>query len=97
MKLAQLYGIILSRKDQKDSRSYTASLFQAGLDAILQKVGEESVELILAGKGQSDQRVIEEAADLAYHSLVLLAQRGIPLEAIEEELEKRHQVKTKPV
>jgi phosphoribosyl-ATP pyrophosphohydrolase len=53
-------------------------------------VGEEAVEVILAAKGQGDQRLVEEAADLAYHMLVLLAYRRIPVEAIGEELEKRH-------
>lgn len=93
MKLEQLYQIITARMAEMGEKSYTASLFRAGEDEILKKVGEESIEVVLAGKGQSDVRLIEEMADLAYHALVLLVQRGISLERIEDELEKRHQVR----
>lgn len=88
--LSKLFAIIQDRKENRPAGSYTGALFDAGLDAILQKVGEEAVEVILAGKGQGNQRLIEEAADLFYHTLVLLSARGITLEDVENELEKRH-------
>jgi len=70
--------------------SYTAQLFDAGEDEIVKKIGEEAVEVILAAKGQGDERVISEVADLLYHTLVLLAARSLTLEQVEAELEKRH-------
>jgi phosphoribosyl-ATP pyrophosphohydrolase len=95
MNLSDLYAIICDRRDHPRPGSYTASLFAAGEDEILKKVGEESVEVILAAARQGDRRLVEETADLAYHMLVLLVQRGIPLEAIADELEKRHRTPRK--
>jgi phosphoribosyl-ATP pyrophosphohydrolase len=94
MKLEELYGIICERRDNPSERSYTTQLMQKGEDEILKKIGEEAVEVVLAGKGQGDERLVEEVADLAYHTLVLLSQRRIPPEAIEQELERRHRKKT---
>ena len=88
--LAQLFEIIEERKTNPGPGSYTAKLLAAGEDEVLKKVGEESVEVILAAKGQGDQRLIEELADLFYHSLVLLAARDLTLADVEAELEKRH-------
>ena len=88
--LDELYATILDRKDHPRVGSYTASLFAAGSDEIVKKVGEEAIEVIIAAKAQTDQRVIEEAADLMYHLLVLLAMRNVTLAQIEAELEKRH-------
>ena len=65
-------------------------MFAAGEDEIVKKIGEEAVEVILAAKGQGDERVISEVADLFYHTLVLLARRGLTLEQVEAELERRH-------
>ncbi len=89
--LHELQAIIQERKANPRPGSYTASLFAAGEDEIVKKVGEEAVEVILAVKGQGDERVISETADLFYHLLVLLAQRGLTLEQVEAELERRHQ------
>jgi phosphoribosyl-ATP pyrophosphohydrolase len=75
--LDELYQTILSRKGASPQGSYTASLFEKGEDEILKKVGEESVEVILAAKAQGNQRLTEEVADLTYHLLVLLASRGL--------------------
>lgn len=94
MKLDELYAVICARRDNPDEKSYTVSLMKAGEDEILKKIGEEAVEVVLAGKGQGDQRLVEEVADLAYHTLVLLAYRGLTPQAIEEEMEKRHRKKT---
>ncbi|MCS6911109.1 MAG: phosphoribosyl-ATP diphosphatase [Anaerolineales bacterium] len=88
--LHQLFTIIEDRKANPITGSYTARLFAAGEDEIVKKVGEEAVEVILAVKGQGDERVIAEVADLFYHTLVLLAARGLTLAQVEAELERRH-------
>lgn len=88
--LNDLFAIIESRKAHPPAGSYTAQLFRDGEDAILQKIGEEAVEVILAAKAQGDRRVIEELADLFYHSLVLLSARGLRLADVEAELRRRH-------
>ena len=87
--LEQLYTTIQSRKQNPPPGSYTAKLFAAGEDEILKKMGEEVVEVIVAAKGQGDERVIYELADLFYHSFVLLAERNLPWSAVEEELARR--------
>ena len=88
--LQELFTIIQERRDNPQAGSYTAMLLAAGEDEILKKVGEESVEVILAAKSQGDRRVIEEMADLFYHALVLLATRGLTLKQVEGELRMRH-------
>lgn len=88
--LHRLFTTILERQRNPTPQSYTARLFAAGLDEIIKKVGEEAVEVILAAKGQSGERLISEAADLLYHTLVLLAARDLTLAQVEEELERRH-------
>ncbi len=85
----QLYQVVLSRKDASPESSYTASLLHKGLDKILKKVGEEATEVVIAGKGGSDSELIYETADLLYHGLVLLVARGIPVEAVWTELQRR--------
>lgn len=77
------------RKAQPSAHSYTASLLAAGEDEIVKKIGEEAVEVILATKGQGDQRVIEESADLIYHLTVLLISRDLSWADVEAELERR--------
>ena len=88
--LNELFQIIEDRKANPTSESYTAKLLVDGEDRILQKIGEEAVELIIAAKGQGNQRLVEETADLFYHILVLLAAKGLTLEDIESELRLRH-------
>lgn len=90
MTLNDLYAIILNRKGNPSESSYTSSLFASGLPRIAQKVGEEGTEVVVAALVQEDARLIEELADLAYHSLVLMAARGIRPEDVLTELEKRH-------
>ncbi len=90
MNLDDLYQIICQRRDNPSAQSYTARLIAQGEDEIVKKVGEEAIEVIVAVKGQTDERVISEMADLIYHSLVLLASRGIPWSAVEGELRRRH-------
>jgi phosphoribosyl-ATP pyrophosphohydrolase len=88
--LDELYSTIIDRKQNPKPGSYTTSLFTAGEDEIVKKVGEEAIEVIIAVKGQTDQRLIEEAADLLYHLWVALAWRGVTPEQVMLELEKRH-------
>ncbi|MBE0697367.1 MAG: phosphoribosyl-ATP diphosphatase [Anaerolineaceae bacterium] len=90
MNINELFQIICERRDNPSTNSYTARLIAQGEDEVLKKVGEEAMEVILAAKGQGDQRVIEEVADLTYHVLVLLASRGLSPEDIRGELSKRH-------
>ena len=86
--LDELFALILDRKENPTPGSYTAKLLADG-DEALKKVGEEAIEVVLAGKGQSDQRLVEESADLLYHLLVLLAFRGLTLDAVRAELARR--------
>ena len=89
-KLEGLYQLLLSRKKELPEGSYTTYLFQKGLDKILKKVGEESTEVIIAGKAEDKAETIYEIADLAYHVLVLMVQLGISVEDIRKELASRH-------
>jgi phosphoribosyl-ATP pyrophosphohydrolase len=93
MHIDQLLHLIQDRREHPTPDSYTNQLFEKGEDAILQKIGEESVEVILAAKGQGDQRLVEEISDLLYHTLVLLVSHGLDLSDIEAELERRHRLK----
>jgi phosphoribosyl-ATP pyrophosphohydrolase/phosphoribosyl-AMP cyclohydrolase len=88
--LRQLESIISDRKTNPKEGSYTHQLLSEGLEKISKKVGEEATETVVAALGQSDERVISEVADLFYHTLVLLAARGLSLAAVEGELERRH-------
>ena len=90
MSLQWLFDVIEDRKIHPAEESYTARLLRDGLPKIAQKVGEEGTEVVVAGLAQSDERLIEEVADLAYHTLVLLSARGIQPAQILAELEKRH-------
>jgi len=87
--LDRLYQVIVDRKQDPRPGSYTAQLFERGLAEIAKKVGEESVEVIVAALGQSDERLVSEVADLLYHSLVLLAARNVSFDQVKAELEKR--------
>ena len=89
-KLEGLYQLLQSRKKELPEGSYTTYLFQKGLDKILKKVGEESTEVIIAGKAEDKAETIYEIADLAYHVLVLMVQMGISVEDIRAELASRH-------
>ncbi|MDY3225421.1 MAG: bifunctional phosphoribosyl-AMP cyclohydrolase/phosphoribosyl-ATP diphosphatase HisIE [Candidatus Faecousia sp.] len=88
--LEGLYQLLESRKKELPEGSYTTYLFQKGLDKILKKVGEESTEVIIAGKAEDKAETIYEIADLAYHVLVLMVQMGISVEDIRKELASRH-------
>ena len=88
--LAKLEGVIAQRATEKPESSYTARLLDRGIARVAQKVGEEGVELALAGVSETEQKVVEESADLLFHLMVLLRARGIPLAQVVRQLESRH-------
>ena len=85
-----LYDLLVGRKKDKPEGSYTTYLFEKGTDKILKKIGEESTEVIIAGKADDKKETIYEIADLAYHTMVLMVQMGISVEDIQKELGSRH-------
>ena len=89
--LQELYKTVLARKEEKAEGSYTCYLFEQGLDKILKKCGEECSETIIAAKNGVQADTVGEISDLLYHLTVLMVQQGIPYEAVEAELARRHQ------
>ena len=89
----ELFGIVVARRNSDEKDSYTRYLYEQGLDKILKKVGEAVSLLILAAKNGDSSAVAEEASDLLYHLMVMMVQKGIPLSALEEELDSRSQKK----
>ncbi len=87
--LDQLYQLVLSRKSAEPGSSYTASLYAKGLDAILKKVGEEAAETLIAAKNEDRDKLVYELADLWFHCLVLMAERGVTPQQLSAELERR--------
>jgi len=85
----ELYRIVEERKEKLPQGSYTALLFQKGEDRILQKLGEEAIESILALKSNDKEHAVYEVADLIYHLTVALVEKGIPLDDIAQELLRR--------
>ena len=88
-----LYNIILSRKEKMPSGSYIASLFKEDADRIIQKVGEEAVEVVIASKNKNKELLISELSDLFFHIFVLMVSKGVKIKDIEDELERRHSSK----
>ena len=86
-----LYEVVLDRRDHPQEGSYTCYLFEKGLDKILKKCGEECSEVIIAAKNGKQEDTVGELADLLYHLTVLMVNEGIPFEAVEQELARRHQ------
>lgn len=87
--LARLADVIQQRQADRPEDSYTTKLLDGGVDRIGKKIGEEAAEVIIAAKNNSADELAWELADLLYHSLVLLAQQGVPNERIWEELRRR--------
>ena len=87
--LKDLAAVIEARKGAPAAESYVASLYAGGVDAILKKVGEEAVEVVIAGKGDDRDALVHEVADLWFHCLVLLAARGSHPQAVTGELARR--------
>jgi phosphoribosyl-ATP pyrophosphohydrolase/phosphoribosyl-AMP cyclohydrolase len=88
--LDQLDATLRDREAQRPAGSYSAKLFEGGRAAILRKVGEESVEVLLAGAQEGDEALTNEVADLWFHTSVLLRERGLSLAAVLEVLTQRH-------
>jgi len=89
-----LWRIVAKRATTRPAGSYVAGLLEGGAAAAARKVGEEGVEAALAGVSESDERLVEELADLWFHSYVLLAARGLQPSAVEDELRRRHATRT---
>ena len=87
--LDDLYDLIQSRQRERPEGSYTTRLFARGMDKILQKVGEEATETIIAAKNADKRPVILETADLFYHLIVMLVAREISLDEVKNELVSR--------
>jgi phosphoribosyl-ATP pyrophosphohydrolase/phosphoribosyl-AMP cyclohydrolase len=90
-----LWRTVAERAKERPTGSYVAGLLDEGLAACARKVGEEGVEAAVAALGESDERVIEEVADLWFHSYVLLAARGLDPATVEDELRRRHSGRTR--
>jgi phosphoribosyl-ATP pyrophosphohydrolase len=88
-KLEDLERIVAERAQSGDAESWTAKLFAAGIDKASKKLGEEAVETVIAAVTQDDAALVAESADLLYHLLVVLKIRGVALEDVLAELEKR--------
>jgi len=89
--IEELYEVIEDRRDNPREDSYTSSLFEheKGINAALEKLGEEETEVTLAAKDDDKEELVHESADLVYHLFVVLAARGIELEELLEELKER--------
>ena len=87
--LEELYGVVAARRREMPEGSYTTYLFEKGLNKILKKVGEEAAETIIAAKDEDAGALTAETADLLYHLLVLMVERGLTLEALAGELARR--------
>ncbi len=87
--IEELYKIILSRRNDDPDKSYVAKLFKKGTKKMAQKVGEEGVEVAIAGVSEKKKALIEESTDLIFHLLVLMADRGVDPSDIEKEIRLR--------
>ena len=87
--LQQLAQILEQRKQESADKSYVASLYAKGLDAILKKVGEEATETVIAAKNGDKQQIIYETADLWFHCMVMLADQGLHPDDVLQELQRR--------
>ncbi len=92
--LDEVFGVIKNRIENPKNDSYVSSLVKQGTNAVTRKVGEEALELILATKDHAKEEVINEAADLLFHTLILLAEEKIELEEIYKTLKERRRTKT---
>jgi phosphoribosyl-ATP pyrophosphohydrolase/phosphoribosyl-AMP cyclohydrolase len=87
--ILDLFNVIKSRKTELPDKSYTAELFKSGADRIIQKVGEEAVETVIAAKNRDKTEIINEVSDLIYHLLVMLAEQEIEFGEVVDNLKKR--------
>ncbi len=89
MDIDKLYNVIINTKKTTPKNSYIISLLESGTDRILQKVGEEAIEVIISAKGKDKNKIVLEVTDLWFHILVLLSHLDIKPKDIYDELEKR--------
>jgi phosphoribosyl-ATP pyrophosphohydrolase len=87
--LENLYETALDRKNNPEEGSYTTYLYNKGLEKILKKIGEESTEVVIASLSDSKEDLINEINDLAYHIVVLMVEKGITLQEVEEVMQRR--------
>lgn len=87
--LKEFTAILEARKSEPADKSYVASLYAKGLDKILEKVGEEATETIIAAKNNDREQIIYETADLWFHTMVMLAERGLSADDVLAELARR--------
>ena len=88
--LRELEGLLYERKVEMPKGSYTTAMYKKGLDKIAQKVGEEAVETVIASKNRGQKETVNEAADLLFHLMLLLAEKEIPMHKVMKELRRRH-------
>ena len=88
--LTELQDFINQRKEEMPEGSYTTSLFNKGINKIAQKVGEEALETVIEATNGTDSHLVYEASDLLYHLLVMLTEKGLRIEDVAVELQKRH-------
>lgn len=88
--LEYLFKFIQKRKSELPENSYTTKLFKSGADRIIQKVGEEAIETVVAAKNRNKAEILNEVSDLIYHLFVLLAEQNITIEEIGQTLKSRH-------
>ena len=93
--IERLFEVVMDRVKNPREKSYVSQLTAKGEDALLQKIGEETIELILAAKDNYPEEIVHEAADILFHVLILFAQKGFEPTAIFNELKARHRIKTR--
>lgn len=91
--LDKIQSVLAEREATRPEGSYTSSLFEGGVDRILKKVGEEAGEVIIAAKNNDPEELTWETADLLFHTLILLTERGLPFDRVLDALEQRHHKK----
>ena len=89
--LKEMYDVIVDRRANPQEGSYTCYLFEKGLDKILKKCGEECTEMVIAAKNKDNEELANEINDLLYHTAVLMVERGVTVEEIEEIMRERSQ------
>jgi phosphoribosyl-ATP pyrophosphohydrolase len=89
--LDEVYNVIKDRKEHPKEGSYVASLYadKKGIDKVLEKIGEESTEVIIAAKNGGEKEIVSESADLVFHLMVMLAAKDIPFQKVRDELQRR--------
>lgn len=87
----EMYDVVVDRRSNPQEGSYTCYLFDKGLDKILKKCGEECTEMVIAAKNSDNEELANEINDLFYHVAVLMAQRGLSVERVEEIMLERAQ------